>query len=221
MVLHVGSGHCWGAVDLCWEWGYGHLPRRGISRKPSSGQSLRRSYLKLFRPQATEGQLGQHGPAFLLQAWACLGRGETPGCPGLCPNHLWSLTLPISCPCRFTGASLPAPVISSKNWLRLHFTSDGNHRQRGFSAQYQGRPARAAMFPQWVAEVPPGGCSCPQLGLVQLPGRLASAVLFLFADPEFCLCASLHLPLWSVAQGSDSSQIVWALCVGRAGAAPG
>ncbi|XP_045440840.1 CUB and sushi domain-containing protein 2 isoform X1 [Pipistrellus kuhlii] len=37
----------------------------------------------------------------------------------------------------FTGASLPAPVISSKNWLRLHFTSDGNHRQRGFSAQYQ------------------------------------------------------------------------------------
>ncbi|KAH0503264.1 CUB and sushi domain-containing protein 2 [Microtus ochrogaster] len=38
----------------------------------------------------------------------------------------------------FTGASLPAPVISSKNWLRLHFTSDGNHRQRGFSAQYQG-----------------------------------------------------------------------------------
>ncbi|XP_048671751.1 CUB and sushi domain-containing protein 2 isoform X3 [Marmota marmota marmota] len=37
----------------------------------------------------------------------------------------------------FTGASLPAPVISSKNWLRLHFTADGNHRQRGFSAQYQ------------------------------------------------------------------------------------
>ncbi|XP_023614240.1 CUB and sushi domain-containing protein 2 [Myotis lucifugus] len=37
----------------------------------------------------------------------------------------------------FTGASLPAPVISSKNWLRLHFTSDGNHRQRGFSAQYK------------------------------------------------------------------------------------
>lgn len=34
--------------------------------------------------------------------------------------------------------NLPAPVISSKNWLRLHFTSDGNHRQKGFSAQYQG-----------------------------------------------------------------------------------
>ncbi|XP_025063844.1 CUB and sushi domain-containing protein 2 [Alligator sinensis] len=33
--------------------------------------------------------------------------------------------------------NLPAPVISSKNWLRLHFTSDGNHRQKGFSAQYQ------------------------------------------------------------------------------------
>ena len=49
------------------------------------------------------------------------------------------LSPPTWCPPRFTGASLPAPVISSKNWLRLHFTSDGNHRQRGFSAQYQGR----------------------------------------------------------------------------------
>ncbi|XP_029427966.1 CUB and sushi domain-containing protein 2 isoform X2 [Rhinatrema bivittatum] len=37
----------------------------------------------------------------------------------------------------FTGTNLPPPVISSKNWLRLHFTSDGNHRQKGFSAQYQ------------------------------------------------------------------------------------
>ncbi|MEE6484219.1 hypothetical protein FKM82_013795 [Ascaphus truei] len=37
----------------------------------------------------------------------------------------------------FTGMNLPPPVISSKNWLRLHFTSDGNHRQKGFSAQYQ------------------------------------------------------------------------------------
>uniref|UniRef100_A0A8C9W057 CUB and Sushi multiple domains 2 n=1 Tax=Scleropages formosus TaxID=113540 RepID=A0A8C9W057_SCLFO len=38
----------------------------------------------------------------------------------------------------FTGPNLPSPVISSKNWLRLHFTSDGNHKLRGFSAQYQG-----------------------------------------------------------------------------------
>ncbi|XP_053254903.1 CUB and sushi domain-containing protein 2 isoform X3 [Podarcis raffonei] len=37
----------------------------------------------------------------------------------------------------FTGTNLPAPVISSKNWLRMHFMSDGNHRQKGFSAQYQ------------------------------------------------------------------------------------
>ncbi|XP_059810214.1 CUB and sushi domain-containing protein 2-like [Hypanus sabinus] len=33
--------------------------------------------------------------------------------------------------------NLPSPVISSKNWLRLHFTSDGNHKLKGFSAQYQ------------------------------------------------------------------------------------
>lgn len=34
--------------------------------------------------------------------------------------------------------NLPSPVISSKNWLRLHFTSDSNHRRKGFNAQFQG-----------------------------------------------------------------------------------
>lgn len=43
---------------------------------------------------------------------------------------------------RFTGPNLPSPIISSKNWLRLHFTSDGNHKLRGFSAQYQGKMKR-------------------------------------------------------------------------------
>lgn len=47
--------------------------------------------------------------------------------------------------CRFTGMNLPPPVISSKNWLRLHFTSDGNHRQEGFSAQYQGKCSLPAL----------------------------------------------------------------------------
>uniref|UniRef100_A0A8C2WGH8 CUB and Sushi multiple domains 2 n=1 Tax=Cyclopterus lumpus TaxID=8103 RepID=A0A8C2WGH8_CYCLU len=42
----------------------------------------------------------------------------------------------------FTGPNLPSPIISSKNWLRLHFTSDGNHKLRGFSAQYQGEMKR-------------------------------------------------------------------------------
>ncbi|XP_067840108.1 CUB and sushi domain-containing protein 1-like [Heptranchias perlo] len=40
-----------------------------------------------------------------------------------------------------TGLNLPSPVISSKNWLRLHFTSDSNHRRRGFNAQYQVKKA--------------------------------------------------------------------------------
>lgn len=44
-------------------------------------------------------------------------------------------------PCRLTGTNLPSPVISSKNWLRLHFTSDSNHRRRGFNAQFQGKGA--------------------------------------------------------------------------------
>lgn len=42
-------------------------------------------------------------------------------------------------PLRLTGTTVPSPVISSKNWLRLHFTSDSNHRRKGFSAQYQGK----------------------------------------------------------------------------------
>ncbi|EPY85750.1 hypothetical protein CB1_000350029 [Camelus ferus] len=37
--------------------------------------------------------------------------------------------------------NLPSPVISSKNWLRLHFTSDSNHRRKGFNAQFQGDPS--------------------------------------------------------------------------------
>ncbi|KAJ1193705.1 hypothetical protein NDU88_003001, partial [Pleurodeles waltl] len=37
-----------------------------------------------------------------------------------------------------SGMNVPPPVISNKNWLRLHFVTDSNHRYRGFSAQYQG-----------------------------------------------------------------------------------
>ncbi|KAL4624103.1 CUB and sushi domain-containing protein 1-like [Arapaima gigas] len=38
----------------------------------------------------------------------------------------------------FTGSTVPSPVISSRNWLRLHFTSDGTHQLQGFSAHFQG-----------------------------------------------------------------------------------
>ncbi|KAM9317096.1 CUB and sushi domain-containing protein 1 [Gastrophryne carolinensis] len=37
--------------------------------------------------------------------------------------------------------NLPSPVISNKNWLRLHFTSDSNHRRKGFNAQFQVKKA--------------------------------------------------------------------------------
>eukprot|EP00062_Callorhinchus_milii_P016178 gi/632967218/ref/XP_007899854.1/ PREDICTED: CUB and sushi domain-containing protein 3 [Callorhinchus milii] len=40
-----------------------------------------------------------------------------------------------------SGMNLPPPIISSKNWLRLHFISDNNHRHRGYSAQYQVKKA--------------------------------------------------------------------------------
>ncbi|KAJ4927849.1 hypothetical protein JOQ06_015651 [Pogonophryne albipinna] len=37
-----------------------------------------------------------------------------------------------------SGSNVPSPVVSNKNWLRLHFVTDNNHRYRGFSAHYQG-----------------------------------------------------------------------------------
>lgn len=40
---------------------------------------------------------------------------------------------------RLSGNNVPSPIISNKNWLRLHFVTDNNHRYRGFSAHYQGK----------------------------------------------------------------------------------
>uniref|UniRef100_A0A8B9LL55 CUB and Sushi multiple domains 3a n=1 Tax=Astyanax mexicanus TaxID=7994 RepID=A0A8B9LL55_ASTMX len=36
-----------------------------------------------------------------------------------------------------SGMNVPSPIVSNKNWLRLHFVTDSNHRYRGFSAHYQ------------------------------------------------------------------------------------
>ncbi|XP_039973361.1 CUB and sushi domain-containing protein 3-like isoform X5 [Xiphias gladius] len=36
-----------------------------------------------------------------------------------------------------SGMNIPAPIISIKNWLRLHFVTESNHRHKGFRAQYQ------------------------------------------------------------------------------------
>ncbi|KAA8585785.1 hypothetical protein FQN60_007354, partial [Etheostoma spectabile] len=40
---------------------------------------------------------------------------------------------------RLSGSNVPSPIVSNKNWLRLHFMTDSNHRYRGFSAHYQGK----------------------------------------------------------------------------------
>uniref|UniRef100_A0A8B9KNH1 CUB and Sushi multiple domains 3a n=1 Tax=Astyanax mexicanus TaxID=7994 RepID=A0A8B9KNH1_ASTMX len=36
-----------------------------------------------------------------------------------------------------SGSNIPVPIVSNKNWLRLHFVTDNGHRHKGFSAQYQ------------------------------------------------------------------------------------
>uniref|UniRef100_A0AAY4CTR7 CUB and Sushi multiple domains 3a n=1 Tax=Denticeps clupeoides TaxID=299321 RepID=A0AAY4CTR7_9TELE len=38
-----------------------------------------------------------------------------------------------------SGMNVPSPIVSNKNWLRLHFVTDSNHRYKGFSAHYQGK----------------------------------------------------------------------------------
>lgn len=42
--------------------------------------------------------------------------------------------------------NIPPPVISNKNWLRLRFVTDSNHRYRGFSAHYQGTSIKVSFF---------------------------------------------------------------------------
>uniref|UniRef100_A0A8C6KRM5 CUB and Sushi multiple domains 1 n=1 Tax=Nothobranchius furzeri TaxID=105023 RepID=A0A8C6KRM5_NOTFU len=61
-----------------------------------------------------------------------------------------------------TGTTLPSPVISNKNWLRIHFTSDSNHRRKGFSAQYQGIQSGLA------------GDVCPDPGVPENGKRMGS-----------------------------------------------
>ncbi|XP_056125886.1 CUB and sushi domain-containing protein 3 isoform X4 [Rhinichthys klamathensis goyatoka] len=36
-----------------------------------------------------------------------------------------------------SGINIPVPIVSNKNWLRLHFVTDNSHRHKGFTAQYQ------------------------------------------------------------------------------------
>lgn len=66
----------------------------------------------------------------VIQHWLCLRA-----------FHLFNIVFVFACFLRLTGTTLPSPVISSKNWLRIHFTSDSNHKRKGFSAQYQGIPS--------------------------------------------------------------------------------
>lgn len=60
-----------------------------------------------------------------------------------CSNE-GSLRLPL----RLSGSNVPSPIVSNKNWLRLHFVTDGNHRYRGFSAHYQGKAGNKPPLPQ-------------------------------------------------------------------------
>uniref|UniRef100_A0A9J8ATL8 CUB and Sushi multiple domains 2 n=1 Tax=Cyprinus carpio carpio TaxID=630221 RepID=A0A9J8ATL8_CYPCA len=76
----------------------------------------------------------------------------------------------------FTGPNLPSPIISSKNWLRLHFTSDGNHKLKGFSAQYQGKRWAVVGLVPLLSQmgVAQGHNMCPDPGIPERGKRKGS-----------------------------------------------
>uniref|UniRef100_A0AAX7VKY4 CUB and Sushi multiple domains 1 n=1 Tax=Astatotilapia calliptera TaxID=8154 RepID=A0AAX7VKY4_ASTCA len=66
-----------------------------------------------------------------------------------------------------TGTTLPSPVISNKNWVRIHFTSDSNHRRKGFSAH----PLKLLNFHDRVGLA---GDVCPDPGVPENGKRMGS-----------------------------------------------
>lgn len=62
--------------------------------------------------------------------------------PLACVLVLVSYLRSFCCSFRLSGTNVPSPIVSNKNWLRLHFVTDSNHRYRGFSAHYQGKRGR-------------------------------------------------------------------------------
>uniref|UniRef100_A0A8C4GQX0 CUB and sushi domain-containing protein 1 n=1 Tax=Dicentrarchus labrax TaxID=13489 RepID=A0A8C4GQX0_DICLA len=81
-----------------------------------------------------------------------------------------------------TGTTLPSPVISNKNWLRIHFTSDSNHRRKGFSAQYQGISHSYSLIiylfsasPFLMSQSGLAGDVCPDPGVPENGKRMGSA----------------------------------------------
>uniref|UniRef100_A0A8C7D526 CUB and Sushi multiple domains 3 n=1 Tax=Oncorhynchus kisutch TaxID=8019 RepID=A0A8C7D526_ONCKI len=73
-----------------------------------------------------------------------------------------------------SGMNVPSPIVSNKNWLRLHFVTDSNHRYRGFSAHYQGKPLFQS--PQRLNEggIKQASNSCPDPGEPENGKRVGS-----------------------------------------------
>ncbi|XP_052359964.1 CUB and sushi domain-containing protein 3-like, partial [Oncorhynchus keta] len=49
-----------------------------------------------------------------------------------------------------SGVNIPAPVISNKNWLRLHFVTDRSHLNKGFTLQYQGKTQSTDLLNEFI-----------------------------------------------------------------------
>ncbi|PWA33606.1 hypothetical protein CCH79_00007459, partial [Gambusia affinis] len=82
---------------------------------------------------------------------------------------IWKINLKVCLSLRLTGKNIPASVISNKNWLRLHFVTESNHRHRGFRAQYQVKSS--GELKSRGVKVLPGKDNTNKLSLRQCPAR--------------------------------------------------
>ncbi|XP_028834623.1 CUB and sushi domain-containing protein 3-like isoform X3 [Denticeps clupeoides] len=67
-----------------------------------------------------------------------------------------------------SGMTIPVPIVSNKNWLRLHFVTDSSHRHKGFNAQYQVK--RSADFKSRGVKLLPGKDSTSKFSIVNEGG---------------------------------------------------
>ncbi|KAF3707384.1 CUB and sushi domain-containing protein 3 CUB and sushi multiple domains protein 3 [Channa argus] len=82
-----------------------------------------------------------------------------------------------------SGSNVPSPIVSNKNWLRLRFVTDSNHRYRGFSAHYQVK--RSVDFKSRGVKLFPGKDSSNKFSILKTCGSNLQGPSGTFTSPNF------------------------------------
>lgn len=131
-VDHVHDGVCWGDCQ--------EMDKHAIAGRatPAPLKSLWLCTVEAFSPSRLKGVMGEQTNN--ENSISRVPRAECAGevCLIIDTMFFVSSSLP-PLKLRLSGMNIPAPIISNKNWLRLHFVTESNHRHKGFRAQYQGK----------------------------------------------------------------------------------